>query len=371
MPKPNETDKSVDAVKAAADEKAVDAISLSEEETLRRLGGVPDVPEPDVEDSSSDAEADSTASRAHPDPTQPEDSPLAEEDSSSEPDADSTQSKQDESESKDSTAKEESTPSIDQDEPVFIGLDDGDALTLHAPTPAPTPAQDAAAPNLTTDERVRLWQSKADQATTKLAQKEQELATAVQTIEELRAQTAQSAHAPKAFDKKPQSFLEQGEEWIQDDQYDPSTPSGQAMRNYLDARAQHDREQLKAEIRAERQAEDAHKAEETSAMEAVKYLRTKRPKDYQTDDAVAELVTWSKTVGPRGLYILSVARDLVNGRLPLSRSVLQKALAVAGPSTKGGNGKSVVTMPEAPASPAKVVEDSDSKVLKRYFADVR
>jgi len=360
----NDHDTSVDAAQAASAERLADAVAPPEDEVLRRLGGGGDTLV--EEDSSSEASDQETDGSPLSQPAQQPDTT----ESVEEPEPDSSGEEQPDTEPSEPEKDTQEQPEHEVPDNVYIGLGDEDSLDIFN-IDEPTPPSETEDKPLTDEERVARWQSTADKATHQVTLLEEKLKAAEATIKDLRSKVAQSGFKAAAFDKTPKDFLPNGEEWIQEEAFDPSTPSGRAYSAYSAAARAHEKEQLKAEIRAEREAERAREAEEQAALQAVEYLRSKRPKDFATDQSIEELVNWSKTIGARGLYILSIARDIANKRLPLSRAALLKAAKLITPDTSG-NGtnrrKPIAQVRETKAKPAPVT-NQDQKILNEYFVD--
>jgi len=380
MPEPevDKVDHSPDAEQVAAEERAKDSRLLTENDLGNLFGTLGDGNNLDIADEDSSSQdtpesqdtEDVEDARRHPDPTdESDDEPV---DSEEQEDAEDDSSS-DDTESSDKSEGEESTEEEPQEEfeDIFISLDEAGQLGLKVQKQPATPAPEPDKSNLSDTERITMWQSTADKYKHEAEQLRTQIEQLNDTVKGLQDQLAVSkaqSQATTPFDKHPRDFIESGEEYVSEDQYDPSTSSGRAYIKFSNAFRKHESEQMKESVKAELRAERLQEQQKDAALKSVAYLRKMRPNDFTTETEVQDLVQWSQTVGESGLYLLSIARDISTKGFKLPASVI-KQLSHRAPKN-GAPKKSIATKPPA-ETPRKPQDDSDTQTLKKAgFLDV-
>lgn len=370
-------DHSPDEAQVESNKRATNARTLSADEALSALTGGKGAPSTD------DFEPDSSGLRWQPSDEEVE---MDEAEETTDDDVDSSTEDTEDSDENEETDDEETAEtdadegeSSDESEPdglgdFLIGLgEDGDFEVTPASADDVPPAAPAA--KLTDADRVRMWQSTADKRAEKISKLEGDLTAAISERDALQAQLAQmTAQAgAKPFDKRPKDFIDDGEEFVREDMYDSSTPSGQAYQRYAAEYKKHEKEQLLAEVEARQEAKRQREMQQTAYKQQVNYLRAKRPNDFRTEDDIKELAEWAMNAGEKSLFYVSVARDLARGTFKLPAPVLKQLASKLTPNGNGnGNGrKSVATKTDATTPKPKRV-DSDIKTLQNAgFLDAR
>ena len=364
----DKVDNAPDADLEQSNTRAENAHTLSTEDALAALtgrGGAPE-PSPFEDDSLSNSAASPDAIEEPMVDAASEE--LDDDDGDSLPDDSDDSTKQTDEESTDEMDESTADESDDEIGDLFIGL--GEDGEIGATLQNSKSAQQPDGP-LTDNERYAKWQARANKFEQSYYDAQKTIRERDATIAEQRSAIAalQAKAGAPAFDKQPTDFMSGGDEYIPEDRGDPSTPTGRAYAAYSSAYAQYQKDQFKAELRAEQAMEKQQEAQKASYESQVAFLKSRRGNEFKSQDTIDELIQWSSTVGDKGLYALSITRDIMNGQFRLPKSVIDQLAAKLKPS--GRNGKSTIaTKPDANTPEAAPKVNSDTRILhKMGFLD--
>lgn len=242
------------------------------------------------------------------------------------------------------TSEETITDETDQDEVdpeelLFLSVDE-------KPKKHREPDESKMAP----EERRRLWQSKYDRERELRIRLEARLAA---LEERLKDSAVQPIVEPKPRDvfptevKSPSDFMPSGMEFVQYDADDPNTPSGIAMRKYREYVSRSDREALKREVLESVRAEQQRIEQQRFLERQVEVLRKRANID---DDQIREFIAAITAPREDQLYLMYLAHQISQGRIPIKRADLPKIINAYRPN---GNGKGSAIQNAPSASPKK------------------
>lgn len=274
-------------------------------------------------------------------------------------------------ESPESASKPEPENEEDPDELIIVELDETGAP--REPRRAKEIPEDVDESKLSPEEARRVWQSRATKAEQAVIAVQAQMAAleaklnAPANTTNTPADTPASIEPPITFDKKVTDFLEDGEEYDPRDGMDTETPSGRAYVKWMSARESYLVDKTRAGILGELDTRQQKVQADERLKRQVTTLRKRRPDAYTDDVAVQSLLQWASENRDDGLYLLAMAKDFSEGKLPLKRSTLQQLAKVYAPNAGNSNGNNAATISDAAVTPSS--PDENDQQLAGWFDD--
>jgi hypothetical protein len=291
------------------------------------------------------------------------------------PDPDAEE-KPDSSETTTEASESDNSQEEDPDELLLVEFDQ-ETGAIKSPTPRrakelPTDVDES---KLSPEEARRLWQSRASKAEQAVTALQTQLAAIEARINQsMQPQPPQSGAAqlsadstPATFDKTPQDFMESSDEDY-DAIYaaDTRTPSGRAFVKWLAARDGYLMEQAEKRIIGQIDNRQAKVKADQRLQLQVRLLKERRADAYSDDAAVQSLLEWASSDRDDALYLLAMAKDFSEGRLPLKRSTLQQLANVYKPNAGNNGNGGAATISDASEKPSSITKE-DAQLRELFF----